>query len=200
MARRKKKTFLAKQLAKALFAGFVAVSIFIFVQREWTEREELAARPLPEGLHPAVEEKAGEFIRLAADQGIDVVITDGFRSGEEQDRLYAQGRTAAGKVVTHATAGSSFHNFGLAVDYALRTPDGRIIWDLDYDGNGDGRSDWMEAADIAKSLGFKWGGDWNGFKDYPHLEMSFGLSLRDLQAGLRPEDRPHAVRAMKGKQ
>ncbi|MET3574208.1 M15 family metallopeptidase [Bhargavaea ullalensis] len=189
MARKKKKTAAAKHLARAVFAVAVAMAIFIFVQREWDFREELSERPLPEGLHPAVEEKAAELIRLASDKGIDVVITDGYRSDEEQERLYAQGRTASGQVVTHARAGGSYHNFGLAVDYALRTPDGRIIWDIGWDGNQNGKSDWMETAEIAKSLGFAWGGDWNGFKDYPHLEMTFGLSLRELRAGWRPEDR-----------
>ena len=189
MARKKKKTAWGRHVAKAVLAVAVTMAIYIFVQRELDFREELAERPLPEGLHPAVEEKAAELVRLSADQGIDVVITDGYRSGEEQDRLYDQGRTAPGKIVTHARAGSSYHNFGLAVDYALRTPDGRIIWDLGWDGNGNGKSDWTETAEIAKSLGFAWGGDWTGFKDYPHLEMTFGLSLRELNAGWRPDDR-----------
>ena len=39
----------------------------------------------------------------------------------------------------------------------------------------------MEVVAIAKNLGFDWGGDWSGFKDYPHLQMTFGLSLRELQ-------------------
>lgn len=52
---------------------------------------------------------------------------------------------------------------------------------MEYDGNDNGKSDWMEVVSIAKDLGFEWGGDWSGFKDYPHLQMTFGLSLRELQ-------------------
>src|SRR5699024_8525978 len=45
---------------------------------------------------------------------------------------------------------------------------------------------WKRAAQIGKNLGFDWGGDWTSFKDYPHLQMSGGLSLSDLQAGKKP--------------
>lgn len=160
----------------------------MFVQRELDFRKELATRPLPEGLHPAVEEKAGKLLGMAEERGIPIDITDGFRSYKEQNRLFAQGRTIDGPVVTQAQGGQSYHNFGLAIDFAIWTPDGRLIWDTGYDGNGNGKSDWFEVADIAKELGFDWGGDWQGFKDYPHLQMTFGLSTSDLDAGWRPED------------
>ncbi|PNB52989.1 peptidase M15, partial [Pseudomonas sp. GW456-E7] len=61
--------------------------------------------------------------------------------------------------------------YGLAIDFALQKKDGSIIWDLEYDGNQNGKSDWLEVVEIAKKLGFEWGGDWTRFKDYPHLEM-----------------------------
>jgi peptidoglycan L-alanyl-D-glutamate endopeptidase CwlK len=53
---------------------------------------------------------------------------------------------------------------------------------MERDDNGNGEADWTEAVEIAKELGFSWGGDWPGFKDYPHLEMTFGLSLEELRA------------------
>lgn len=65
----------------------------------------------------------------------------------------------------------SYHNYGLAIDFALQKKDGSIIWDMEYDGNQNGKSDWLEVVEIAKTLGFEWGGDWKRFKDYPHLEM-----------------------------
>ncbi|SFE14850.1 peptidoglycan L-alanyl-D-glutamate endopeptidase CwlK [Lentibacillus persicus] len=142
--------------------------------------------PMPEELHPIVEEKTETLIEKASTININVVITDTVRTKKEQRELYEQGRSEGGQVVTHARGGESYHNYGLAIDYALRNHDGDIIWDTNYDGNNNGESDWFEVADIAKELGFKWGGDGN-FKDYPHLQMDFGLSINQLQQGLRPK-------------
>ncbi|WP_052342754.1 M15 family metallopeptidase [Bacillus sp. EB01] len=142
--------------------------------------------PMPSALHPEVKQKADTLVSRAAEKGITIQIYEGFRSNQEQEELYAQGRTEKGNIVTHARAGESYHNFGLAVDFALLTKDERLIWDMEYDMNGNGRSDWNEVVAIAKELGFEWGGDWPNFKDYPHLQMTFGLSIRELQWGKRP--------------
>lgn len=144
--------------------------------------------PMPTELHPVVRERSSQLIQQAADSGIVIVITDDFRSAEDQDRLYEQGRTAAGNIVTNARGGESFHNFGLAIDFAIKTPSENIIWDRQYDGNQNGKPDWDEVVILAKALGFEWGGDWAQFKDYPHLQMNFGLTLADLQNGKRPAD------------
>ncbi|MNJ02990.1 Peptidoglycan L-alanyl-D-glutamate endopeptidase CwlK precursor [compost metagenome] len=45
----------------------------------------------------------------------------------------------------------------------------------------------MEVVTIAKKLGFTWGGDWVNFPDYPHLQMDFGYSIRQLKNGRYPE-------------
>jgi peptidoglycan LD-endopeptidase CwlK len=142
--------------------------------------------PLPVQLHPVVSAKKDELISLAADKGINIVITQDFRSIEEQDKLYAKGRTAGGDIVTNAKGGESYHNFGLAIDFALLSINGAVIWDMNYDGNGNSRADWDEVVEIAKGLGFEWGGDWRSFKDYPHLQYDFGLSIWELQRGKRP--------------
>lgn len=172
-----------------LFLIVLGGFIFIYIHNEWEFREELKTRPLPEGLHPIVAEKSEQLIQRSADKGIDVVITDGFRSIEEQNKIYNQGRSSKGSVVTYAKGGQSYHNFGLAIDFALALPDGTVSWDMTYDGNGNGKSDWQEVAAIGKDLGFDWGGDWVRFKDYPHLQMTFGLSHTELQNGWRPEDK-----------
>lgn len=161
---------------------------FIWIQKEIEFREELKQRPLPSGLHPIIEEKRNELVQLAAAKDIDIIITDGFRSSDEQDELHAQGRSAEGNIVTQVQGGGSYHNYGLAIDFALRDGDGGVVWDIERDANDNGTSDWFEVAAIGKELGFSWGGDWQQFKDYPHLEMTFGLSIRELQDGYRPED------------
>lgn len=139
-------------------------------------------------LHPVVAAKRDQLIALSRDKGIEVLITDGFRSSEEQNALYRQGRSEDGPVVTTVKGGGSYHNYGLAIDFALLDPGGEALWDLEYDGNGNGQSDWMEVVAIAKRLGFSWGGDWKSFKDNPHLQMDFGYSIRELQGGWRPLD------------
>lgn len=143
---------------------------------------------LPGKLHPEVAEMTEALIEQAGNKSINVVITETTRSNEEQRELYEQGRSEDGQIVTYAQGGESYHNYGLAVDYALRNQNGDIIWDIHYDGNNNGESDWFEVADIAKELGFEWGGDWNNFKDYPHLQKDFGLSINQLQQGIRPKE------------
>lgn len=144
--------------------------------------------PLPTELHPLVQELSNQLIQQAANKGIVIVITDGFRSSEDQDRLYEKGRTTEGNIVTNAKGGESYHNFGLAIDFAIKTPSENVIWDMQYDGNMNGKSDWTEVVEIAKNLGFEWGGDWTQFKDYPHLQMNFGLTIAQLQNGDRPAE------------
>lgn len=142
---------------------------------------------LPKDLHPLVKKNTQELLKRTQEKGIEIAITEGFRSKQSQDTLYAQGRQASGNIVTKARGGESYHNYGLAIDFALKDTSGNIIWDMEYDGNHNGESDWMEVVAIAKDLGFTWGGDWVGFQDNPHLQMDFGLSITDLQNGLRPK-------------
>jgi len=109
----------------------------------------------------------------ATPAGIHPIITQGYRTFAESKKLYAQGRTSPGEIVTNAQAGSSYHNYGLAIDFALRV-DGKTTWNEKH-------PDWMTVVNIFKKHGFNWGGDFIGsFKDYPHLEMRFGLHWREL--------------------
>lgn len=147
---------------------------------------EIVPAPPITALHPIVLAKQTELMAETSKIGITILITDGFRSSEEQDALYARGRSEDGPVVTQVQGGNSYHNYGLAIDFALRTKKGAVIWDMEYDGNKNGQADWMEVVEIAKRLGFSWGGDWENFPDYPHLQMDFGYSIRQLKRGLWP--------------
>lgn len=139
------------------------------------------------GLHPAVLAAATALIERSYACGVPILITQGLRTMAEQNALYAQGRTRPGAIVTNARGGESYHNYGLAVDFALLLPDGSSVsWDMARDGDQDGTPDWREVVQQAKAIGFEWGGDWTSFKDYPHLQMSFGLRLADLRAGKKP--------------
>lgn len=133
------------------------------------------------GLHPIVRLAAERLIERSFARGVPILITQGLRTIAEQDALYAQGRTQPGKIVTNARGGYSFHNFGVAIDFCLLQPDGKSVsWTVG--------KDWMIVVEIAKSLGFEWGGDWTSFKDYPHFEMTFGLTCAQYRAGQKPTE------------
>ncbi|MGG4145774.1 M15 family metallopeptidase [Paenibacillus algorifonticola] len=139
------------------------------------------------GLLPVVAAAAERLTERTYKRGVPIVITQGLRTIAEQDKLYAQGRTTAGSIVTNAKGGYSYHNFGVAIDFALLSADGKeVYWDTKRDGNANKVADWAEVVDEAKRLGFAWGGDWTSFKDYPHFEMTFGLTTAQLRAGIRP--------------
>ncbi|MBO6051080.1 MAG: M15 family metallopeptidase [Bacteroidales bacterium] len=125
-----------------------------------------------QGLHPAIRMLARDFIIEANESysGDFIRISQGYRTFQEQDNLYAQGRTLGGNVVTNAKGGQSTHNFGLAFDI-VGIKDGKLDYNLD----------WSFISTLAKDKGFEWGGDWTGFEDKPHFENTFGHSLKTLQ-------------------
>ena len=91
------------------------------------------------------------------------IITSGRRTMAEQLKLYEQGRTAPGKVVTNARPGSSAHNFGLAADLAPMRRDGRIWWEAP-------KSVWQKMADLAREMGMVSGFYFKTIYDAPHVE------------------------------
>lgn len=70
-------------------------------------------------LWPPLLEKMLDLAAACQDAGRDYFAISGYRSVEAQDKLYRQGRTEPGPIVTRARGGSSMHNFGMAVDFAL---------------------------------------------------------------------------------
>lgn len=130
-------------------------------------------------VHPRVKDLALSFL---ADVDVDVMITHGLRTFAEQAALYAKGRTAAGKIVTYAQAGRSYHNYGLAIDFVPLNLKKQAIWNTT-----DER--WERAIKVAESKGFESGARWEKLKDYPHLQLTFGLSTKELAAMYATADR-----------
>lgn len=132
-------------------------------------------------LHPYVASLAQKFLDLAAANGIDVRITSAFRSWDDQDALYTQGRTQPGSIVTDAMGGDSYHNWGLAFDMAP-VVNGQISYENEalFDRLGK----------LGEQVGLEWGGNWKTFyvalKDRPHFQYTFGLSSEQLLNGARP--------------
>jgi peptidoglycan L-alanyl-D-glutamate endopeptidase CwlK len=144
-----------------------------------------------DGLHPQVREKAEALVKICAAAKIPIVVTQGLRTIAEQDALYAQGRTTKGPKVTNARGGTSYHNYGLAFDIAVKK-DGKLSWEDKVDVDEDGVPDYVEVGEIGEQLGLEWGGRW-AHQDLPHFQLTFGLTIADLKAGKRPEMETHTV-------
>jgi len=125
-------------------------------------------------LHPGLASRGRAMLDACAQSGLAIMVTEGLRTWEEQDALYAKGRTVPpiGKKywVTKAKGGQSFHNFGLAFDIVVLDAIHKDEWDDSHPG-------WAAAAQIGKQLGLEWGGDWTGFVDRPHYQWRGKLEL-----------------------
>ena len=125
-------------------------------------------------LHPKVRAMALELIEACKVAGIKIILTHTLRTIQEQNELYAQGRTKPGKIVTNAMGGYSYHNYGLAFDVVPVV--GKLaVWDDNDLWNTIGRA--------GQDIGLEWGGSWEKFKDKPHFQLTFDLTLAELRAG-----------------
>lgn len=115
-------------------------------------------------LDPRFRPMAEAFVEGCKQAGLEVLIYCTYRSGAEQDQLYAQGRGKPGKVVTNAKAGQSAHNWGMAFD-GCPTVHGKPLWDEPLDG-----PHWQKYGEIGRAVGLAWGGDWPRFREGPHME------------------------------
>lgn len=126
-------------------------------------------------LNPKVAALCSLFITKCKDAGIDVIITSTYRDAESQNALYAQGRTTAGKKVTNAKAGQSFHNWRVAFDFCPIV-NGKAQWSDD--------ALFTKCGEIGESVGLEWAGRWKGnMKEMAHMQFTGGLSLADFQSG-----------------
>ena len=89
--------------------------------------------------------------------GVDIFITETYRSQERQNYLYEQGRNRPGNIVTWTK--SSRHTSRLAWDIACN---GSVLYD---------NTMLLKAGEVAKKLGITWGGKWST-PDKPHFEVS----------------------------
>lgn len=103
-----------------------------------------------------------------------MLIYSTLRDKSSQDALYAQGRTAPGKIVTNAKGGDSYHQYGVAFDF-VPLVDGKPAWD-DTDR-------YEQCAEIGEKLGLEWGGNFKSFRDRPHMQDTLGFSVAEYKAG-----------------
>jgi peptidoglycan L-alanyl-D-glutamate endopeptidase CwlK len=134
-------------------------------------------------LLPSVQDKAINALKAFAESGRlpdgwRAKIIQGTRSYDQQTALYAQGRTAPGKVVTNAPAGYSLHNFGIAFDIGIFNEAGKYIDDIIEDAD----HYYQMLGPVGRGTGLEWGGDWQRFKDFPHFQFNpLHLTIEQLR-------------------
>ena len=129
-----------------------------------------------EDLHPVVQELCRKHIDVCAKRGIKIIVTSTLRDQEYQSKLYAQGRTTLGEVVTNMLLIGP-HGFGLAYD-VVPVVDEQAVWN--------NNKLWSAIGEEGQKLGLEWGGSWKSIVDKPHFEYTGGLTAAQLRAGKRP--------------
>lgn len=118
------------------------------------------------------------FLEECKAQGLNVLITETYRSQERQNELYAQGRTKLGKIVTWTR--NSRHTSGRA-------------WDICQNVKGQEYSNisfFRKCGEIAKNLGIIWGGDWSPpERDMPHFEVPENWRCKGDEEPMTQEER-----------
>ena len=114
--------------------------------------------------HPRLIELSKKLVSACKGQGLIIGIGESFRTKEEQDALYAKGRTEPGNIVTNAKGSSysSHHQWGTAFD--IYRSDGKGVY-TDNDGF------FAKVGKIGKNIGLEWGGDWKSPVDKPHFQL-----------------------------
>ena len=116
--------------------------------------------------HPELQEKAEKLVSACKGYGLLIGIGECYRTVEEQDKLYAQGRTTPGNIVTNAKGSSysSHHQWGTAFD--IYRNDGTGAYN-----NNDGFFDLV--GTIGVKIGLEWGGNWKSPVDKPHFQLQY---------------------------
>jgi len=118
-------------------------------------------------------------VHQAASTDIQTKVISGTRTFEEQDRLFAQGRTKPGRIVTKARGGFSNHTFGIAFDIGVFEGRKYLPESPKYKAVG--------ALGVA--LGLEWGGNWKSIVDQPYFQLrpdwAAEMRERDMLAALR---------------
>lgn len=121
------------------------------------------------------------YVDIERITGFKPRVSCGLRTFEEQEKLFAQGRDKFGnivdraKIVTNSRAGESIHHYGLAVDFCFQGADPFLSK------VPNGSDVWNDLGRIGKAHGLVWGGDFRLFKDRPHFELTYGLSLQEIR-------------------
>jgi peptidoglycan L-alanyl-D-glutamate endopeptidase CwlK len=118
-------------------------------------------------LNPAIQQMTINFIVEMQAHGMNLRISQAFRTNEEQDRLYNRSRNGNTEPwATDARGGESYHNYGMAID---------VVEIINKETNWQFNKAWV--ADIAMQYGFEWP---LPVDDPCHFQVSKGYTTRQL--------------------
>jgi len=130
-------------------------------------------------LHPRVRAMCDAHIAACHAAGIDLLVTCTYRDNEEQNRLYAQGRTTPGSKVTNAKGGQSFHNYRVAYD-VVPMRYGKPVWGTT---KPEDKALWEKVVELGEAQGLESASRWSRMREMPHFQFRGGHPLSHFQAG-----------------
>lgn len=132
-------------------------------------------------LYPPFRARIEQALALAHGEKLMAYVFEAWRSPERQAQLYAQGRTAPGKIVTYAKPGESWHAHGVAVDLVFDgSPAAGVQWNWEGDYVDGKRGDYERLAKIVKAQpDIEWLGDKN--IEMAHFQMSLGVTISEAK-------------------
>jgi peptidoglycan L-alanyl-D-glutamate endopeptidase CwlK len=124
-------------------------------------------------LLPPVKQMARALVHAAAERGITIKVLSGYRSYEEQAKLYAKYKAGGPQA---ASPGNSAHNFNIGFDIG-------VFKGAKYLGEG---PEYKVVGTLGRGLGLYWGAD---FGDEPHFayrppwarSLSEGAMMKELR-------------------
>lgn len=119
-------------------------------------------------LHPAFRNKIVKLFIEAKKEGIDLFISETYRTPERQNRFLRER-------VTKLNGGNSKHQYGLAVD---------LIPVINGESQANNKEVLKKVGIIGEKLGLTWGGRWRTLYDPVHFEWT--CKIRDIKSGNLP--------------
>ena len=142
-------------------------------------------------LNPLVKQQAELFLQKCKEQGLNIKITETYRSPERQKYLYCQGRTiseATSKGISKEFATKYCNPNAKKVTWTLNSNHmTRKAFDICQNIKGKEYDSVIlaKAGAIAKTVGLDWGGDWKETPDTPHMENQ---NLKPIPSQANPVD------------
>lgn len=120
-------------------------------------------------LNPAYQKLFADFVAKIIKMGYKVQINSSYRDFLKQAQQHKDD-------ARNAPAGSSMHNYGLALDLQV-SKNGKVY------GKSTSDAEWLSTGipQLAKSMGLEWGGDFVGYQDAVHFSVK-GFTGAQLQA------------------